>query len=280
MWRNKGHANKHAAFDQPVEHSLGKGTVLPAIDCDKISRRRQAAETICRRNLCNRLTRCAYVCECVSKIALILKGLQSANLTGAVHAEVIADFVKGHNERRSTKGIANTRAGQTIGFRKRPHTDDARIFDFDRGGRAFWGKFDIGFIQYQKAALWQALKRLEHVCALAPRRHWVVWVGKIDKLCPSLAGLFKKRGQILMIVAVCQLVQDAAKARDMVVKGRIGSIGGHDSVTLLDKQAHEIAQKPVYALADHDVLRSAAVVQRQRGTQIMVFAFTIHPDVF
>ena len=69
-----------------------------------------------------------------------------------------------------------------------------------------------------------------------------------------------------MIVAVWQLVQDAAKARNMVVKGRIGSIGGHDCVTLLDKQAHEIAQKPVYAFADHDVLRSAAVVQRQRGT--------------
>ena len=74
-------------------------------------------------------------------------------------------------------------------------------------------------------------------------------------------------------------MQHAAKARDMVVEGRIGSLGGHHRIAFAHQQTNEIAQQPVDPFADDDVFGRDAVQFGQRRAQFYAFGIAVFPHL-
>ena len=80
-----------------------------------------------------------------------------------------------------------------------------------------------------------------------------------------------------MIVRIGHFVKLPTKARHVIVKCRIGPVRGHDPVAVCHHEAHKIAQQPVDAFANDDVLGRDAMMRCKGRAQIMALGIAIHP---
>ena len=66
----------------------------------------------------------------------------------------------------------------------------------------------------------------------------------------------------------------------MIIEGGIAAERGHDRRVRRYDEAGDLAEQPVYATADRDIVAGNAVVKRQRLAQLEILRIAVHPGRF
>ena len=76
-----------------------------------------------------------------------------------------------------------------------------------------------------------------HSISAVPAAHWIVRIGEIDQFRAQSAGLLCQASGIFMIIQIWHHMQGAAIAGGMIIKRRIGPVGGEDGISRCNGQA-------------------------------------------
>ena len=170
-------------------------------------------------------------------IGLVFEGGQGSSLGDSRHAEMIAHFVEGRDQRFWSNGIAHPRAGHAIGFGKGPQADHIIGLGSQIRRCPLWCQINIGLIKHQKTRIGQVINQILHRISAVPAAHWIVRIGEIDQFRAQMMGLLCKALGILVIVQIWHHMQSAAIAGGMIIKRGIGPLRGQNSIPRRNGQA-------------------------------------------
>ena len=207
---------------------------------------------------------------------------QCGNRSGLCHpgqAIVVADLVKGLDQRLGPDGISNPQPRQPMRLGKCPHPDHARVGGVKRRGGAGRGEVDVGFVEDQQCPGGHVVDHPGDGVGAVVAAHRIVGIGDVDQFCLRFPGLGDQTGGVFMVAGIGDGVQGAAIARHVKVEGRIGPGAGHNMVARPDQQAADKAQQAVDPFARHDVGRITAMMGGDGGAQVVHFRVGVFPAV-
>ena len=187
-----------------------------------------------------------------------------------------ADLVERPDQLRRGDGVADPQPGQSVRLGEGAQAHEPGVFGLKRQQLFGRRELEIGFVQQEEAIVRQAFQQCCDAVAAEECAGWIVRVGKVEQLCPFLAGsLGQSLGVVMEILAVGHLDKPSAVPGHVIIEGWIGAERGHHGVAGIDEGADQQAQNSIYSLSNHDIGALAARLGGQRLAQIVVLGVAV-----